>query len=160
VTTWRTAIAAAVFALLAAACGSEAASGTGPPLPEISPAELEGVLAASGQPAVVNVWASWCLPCRSEAPLLRAADEALGEEVTFIGVAVADRQGPARDFLDEFGLTFDNYFDPERRVPGALGRTGVPITFFFDASGDLVHAHSGVIDERTLAINLDELLAR
>jgi cytochrome c biogenesis protein CcmG/thiol:disulfide interchange protein DsbE len=114
----------------------------------------------SGTPTVVNIWASWCIPCRSEAPLLDTAHDAFGDEVTFIGIAVGDAQIDARSFLAEFGIMFDNYFDRPRNVPAALGRTGVPLTFFFGADGSLVHSHSGVIDERTLAINIDDLLAR
>lgn len=149
----------AALALVIVACGADAAVG-GPPLDEVSPAQLEAMLTEEGRPSVVNIWASWCLPCRSEAPLLRTAHESLGDDIRFIGIAVADRQGDARGFLAEFDLTFENYFDPGRQIPGSLGRTGVPLTFFFDDGGALVHAHSGVIDERTLAIRLDELLAR
>ncbi len=145
--------------LIVVACGGGGGAPVGPELPEIDPPGLEALLESSGRPAVVNIWASWCIPCRSEAPLLRAAHERFADEVDFIGVAVADRQDPARAFLTEFDLTFDNYFDRSRAVPGSLGRTGVPITFFFDAGGNLVDAHSGVIDERTLALGIDELLA-
>lgn len=140
------------------ACGAASTAPPGPELPVLDPPGLAALLEASDRPAVVNIWASWCIPCRSEAPLLRAAHERFRDEVDFIGVAVADRQDDARAFLAEFDLTFDNYFDRARSVPGALGRTGVPITFFFDAGGELVDAHSGVIDERTLALGIDELL--
>ena len=157
--TARTASAALALALVVVACGSDTAV-DGPPLEELSPARLEAILSEEARPSVVNIWASWCLPCRSEAPLLRTAHESLGDDIRFIGVAVADRQGDARAFLAEFDLTFENYFDPGRQIPGSLGRTGVPLTFFFDQAGELVHAHAGVIDERTLAIQLDELLAR
>ncbi len=130
-------------------------------LPPITHDELISLIQMGGKPAVVNVWASWCIPCRSEAPLLRVANEQLGDQVTFIGVDVQDTQPNARAFIAEFGLTgFDHYFDPRRSVPNELGRTGVPTTFFFDATGTLVSAHSGVIDERTLAASIDELLGR
>ena len=79
----------------------------------------------------------------------------------FLGIDVQDNQSDARAFIAEFGLSeFDHYFDPNRSVPNALGRTGVPITFFFDAGGDVAAAHSGVIDERTLAASIDSLLGR
>lgn len=148
-------------ALVATACGNQSAdrtTATGE-LPPTSPAQMEELLAASDRPVVLNVWASWCIPCRSEAPLLRAAHESLGDRVRFIGVDVADDQGAAQEFIAEFGITFENYFDPDRSIPASLSRTGVPLTFFFRPGGELSYAHPGVIDERTLALHIDELLA-
>jgi thiol-disulfide isomerase/thioredoxin len=130
-----------------------------PPLESTTPEQIRALLASSDRPTVVNVWASWCVPCRSEAPLLREAAAAHGDSVRFIGVDVRDDQGSARAFIAEFGLTaLDHYFDPTGAVPGALGGRGVPITFFFAPGGDLTRTHHGVIDERTLALEIDELL--
>ncbi len=155
------AVLAAVIVLLAS-CGRPSVDLSGvPELPSISPDQLHALIRDGGRPAVVNVWASWCIPCRSEAPLLRAAHEEEGDRILFIGVDVQDTQSNARAFIAEFGLTnFDHYFDPGRSVPNTLGRTGVPITFFFDSAGDLVSAHSGVIDERTLAASISDLVER
>lgn len=108
----------------------------------------------------MNVWASWCLPCRAEAPLLNEAFAAYGDRVEFIGIDVQDNQPDAKAFLDEFGLDFDHFFDRNREIPNAYGGIGTPVTFFFAASGELVSTHNGVIDERTLALNIDDLLAR
>ncbi len=108
---------------------------------------------------MVNIWASWCIPCRSEAPLLRTAHRRFGEEIRFVGVAVRDRQTDSRAFLDEFDLTgFEHFSDPPGDVSATLGGRGVPLTFFFHPGGDLSHLHSGVIDERTLALHIDELV--
>lgn len=109
---------------------------------------------------MVNVWASWCVPCRSEAPLLRVAHERFGDEVAFIGIDVQDDQDSAQAFIAEFGLAFPHYFDRDRRVPQELGGIGVPITYFIDADGSVVDIHSGIIDEATLALGIDELLSR
>ncbi len=151
----------ALLLVLLAACSP--GSGTAPAgaLPEIDAVGMRALLAASKQPVVVNVWGSWCAPCRSEAPLLRAAHADAGDDVRFVGVAVRDSQGPAREFIDEYGLGgFEHYFDRPSRVPADLGGRGVPITFFFAAGGELVETHNGIIDERTLALQIDELLAR
>lgn len=157
-------LAAALVAaiVLLAACSRPAVDISGvPELPAISPDHLQTLIRDGGRPAVVNVWASWCIPCRSEAPLLRAAHEQEGDRILFIGIDVQDTQANARAFIAEFDLaTFDHYFDPNRSVPSTLGRTGVPITFFFDSAGDLVSAHSGVIDERTLAASISDLVDR
>lgn len=151
---------ALLVVMLTAACGApDLDVSQVPELEATSPDHIAGVLAAGDRPAVLNVWASWCGPCRSEAPLLRAAEEQFGDQVAFIGVDVRDDQTGARGFIAEFGLDrFPHYFDASGSVPASLGGFGVPLTFFFTADGTLVELHSGVIDERTLALQIDELL--
>lgn len=149
--------------LILAACGGAATSAPAVPgdradLPATTSDEFEAHLADLDRPAVVNVWASWCLPCRSEAPLLNQASERYGEEIEFIGVNVTDNQSDAKAFLAEFGLPFDHFFDRDRQVPNFYGGIGIPITFFFAPNGELVKAHNGILDDRTLALNIDELL--
>jgi cytochrome c biogenesis protein CcmG/thiol:disulfide interchange protein DsbE len=127
-------------------------------LPTTTAEDFEAHLQALDRPAVVNVWASWCLPCRSEAPLLDRAHSEFGGEIEFIGVDVQDSQAGAKEFLAEFGLEFAHFFDRDRAIPNFYGGLGTPITMFFAPGGDLVSIHNGVIDERTLAINIDELV--
>ena len=146
------------LAIVVAACGTSTPDPSRATLPSADASSIRGIIEAPGQPVVLNIWASWCLPCRSEAPLFGAAHGAFSSDVAFIGVAVEDSPSGAADFLAEFGLTFDNYLDPNSSVPSELGGFGVPITYFFDRDGGLVHRHNGVIDERTLAINIDEIL--
>ena len=154
--------AVATLAVLAGACGGPQVDVSSvPELPPTDPTHLAQTIRTSGRPAVVNVWASWCVPCRSEAPLLRTAAAEFGNEVTFLGVDVADTQSDARAFIAEFDLTaLDHFFDPNRSIPSDFGRVGVPLTFFLDANAQLVDAHSGVIDERTLAQGISGLLDR
>lgn len=152
----------AALLLVVVACGGGAtdddSSGV-PDLPTVSAGEFEAHLEAIDKPAIVNVWASWCLPCRSEAPLLNEAFAKYGDQIEFIGVDVQDNQADAKEFLAEFGLDFDHFFDRNRAIPNNYGRIGTPITFFFAPHGELVNTHNGVVDERTLALNIDELLA-
>lgn len=129
-----------------------------PDLPEATAEEFEARLAGLDRPAVVNVWASWCIPCRSEAPLLKTAFEAHAADIEFIGVDVQDNQTDAKTFLIEFGLDFDHVFDRNRSIPNHYAGIGTPITFFFAPRGDLVSTHNGIIDERGLALGIDELL--
>ncbi len=148
------------LALAITACAQTTAESPRPDLPVIDADGLEAHLEGLDRPAVVNVWASWCIPCRSEAPLFTAAEGAYGDRIVFIGIAVEDSQPDAKAFLDEFEMTYDQYFDRERSVPARYGGFGTPITFFFAPGGELVDTHNGVIDERTLALDIDELLRR
>jgi len=153
-----------VLMVILTACGGAIAAGPDDlggreDLPEISSEEFEAHLAGIDRPTVVNVWASWCLPCRAEAPLLNTASSQYGDEIEFIGVDVQDNQKGAKKFLAEFGLDFDHFFDRNREIPNFYGGIGTPITFFFGPNGELVNTHNGILDERTLALNIDELLS-
>jgi len=149
-----------VLPVLLTSCTARESQTLGPPLPDTNATEVIALLETSTQPVVINVWASWCIPCRSEAPLLERAHAQFGDDIRFIGINVADTQSAARQFIAEFGLSFENLFDAPRTVPAALGGSGVPLTFFFAPGGELVHYQPGVIDERTLALQIDELLRR
>jgi thiol-disulfide isomerase/thioredoxin len=158
-------VAGLVLVLSAVACGggSDVDIADIPPLPETTTDAIERDLATSDVPVVLNVWASWCIPCRSEGPLLdRAATEFAGE-VRFIGLNVRDGQDDARSFIAEFfpEAPIDHVADPPGNIPVDLGGSrAVPLTFFYAAGGELVELHTGVLDERTLALQIDELLAR
>ena len=149
----------AVILVASVACGESTPPADVPDLPPIDSAVVTSLI-SSAQPLVLNVWASWCIPCRSEAPLLSAANEAFRDEVTFVGIDIEDTQEAARSFIAEFSLTFDNYFDRSGAIRSTLGGVGVPITYFFAAGGELVYQHNGVIDERTLSLQIDEILNR
>jgi cytochrome c biogenesis protein CcmG/thiol:disulfide interchange protein DsbE len=150
--------------LVAGACGGDPADISNiPELAATTPDEIEILLAESDQPVVLNVWASWCIPCRSEAPLLDRAAAAFSGRVRIVGVNVRDSQSGARQFIAEFfpDAPIEHRFDRNGDVPPALGGSGaVPLTFFFAPGGELVRLHAGVLDERTLAIEIDEILAR
>ncbi len=157
----RSLIPAVTLVILLAACGgSDVDISDVAELPAITGDELTSLLAQSTEPVVVNVWASWCVPCRSEAPLLeRAAEQS---SVRFIGLNVRDDQRGARTFIAEFfpDAPIEHYIDTSGDVPVELGGTrGVPLTFFFAPGGELVKLHTGVIDERTLALQIDEIAA-
>jgi hypothetical protein len=90
--------------------------------------------------------------------LLNSAFETQGDLVEFIGVDVQDNQPDAKRFIAEHGLDFEHYFDRDRAIPNHYAGIGTPITFFFARGGELVSTHNGIIDERGLALGIDELL--
>ena len=149
---------AAVIVALSA-CGEPSAIDV-TPLQEVSPEAFLAELSASTTPTVVNVWASWCLPCRAEAPLLAQAADSFEDRVTFVGVNVSDRPADAAAFISEFGLDFRHVADQDRAIPPTLGGAGVPITYFVNSDGSVASLHVGIIDERTLVAGINELLER
>ncbi len=151
-----------VAALLIVSCGGTSPDIAGiPDLPEATTADLVASIEAGQLPAVVNVWASWCGPCRSEAPLLSAAAGEFADRVTFIGLNVRDSQNRAKGFIVEFldDAPIEHVFDRDGSTVADLGGTsGVPLTIFMNADGTVSKIHFGVIDERTLALEVDELV--
>jgi cytochrome c biogenesis protein CcmG/thiol:disulfide interchange protein DsbE len=115
--------------------------------------------ALRGQPVVVNFWASWCQPCRDEAPLLeRFAAEYGPRGVAFVGVNVWDSADKARAFLDEFGVSYVNGVDARGSAAVDYGLTGLPETFFIDRQGQIVGKFVGPISERALRTAVEGLL--
>ena len=120
--------------------------------------EFEGMLVGlRGTPVVVNIWASWCAPCRAEMPLLQRAAETYEGEVVILGVDSKDSAGPAEAFLADVGVRYPNVFDATGDIRKALGLRGFPTTYFFDARGTIVATVVGGITEARLAAQLDEL---
>lgn len=140
------------------ACGGSSASTVDPDLP---PFDLDGFiegLEGSAEPVVVNLWASWCIPCRSEAPLLREADESFGADVRFVGIATEDVDRESLAFLSEFGISFENFSDPDGTAKAWASAPGLPVTVFVRPGGEILRTHYGVIDDQTLALGIDDLL--
>lgn len=106
-----------------------------------------------GTPVVINFWASWCGPCREEAPTLQQNWlEARKSGVLYLGLDMQDLSGDALEFIDEFALSYPSLRDPGRDVANRYGLTGIPETYFIDASGRVVGHAIGVVDRRTLRL--------
>jgi thiol-disulfide isomerase/thioredoxin len=135
--------------------GDPATGDGGEPLPDLTLPCFTGEepfrLADLRGPVVVNLWASWCTPCRDELPMLQAyADRAAGE-VRVLGVVTEDRRSAAASLAEDLGITFPALDDREGLVRTDLARIGLPVTLFVDAAGRVRHVRNQPLDEETLA---------
>jgi thiol-disulfide isomerase/thioredoxin len=126
-----------------------------------APAELAKAFPAKAKVRVLNVWATWCMPCVAEMPDLRAIDEAFGEEVAIVGLSLdpmlpsAKREKTA-EFLDKHKIAFPNFFytgDAELLGEHLKATGEIPITIVYDRTGREVWRHEG-------RVKLDEAMQR
>jgi cytochrome c biogenesis protein CcmG/thiol:disulfide interchange protein DsbE len=162
-------LALALIALPTGGCGSSeggesggkppdyerALAGSPPPLAalhaqanELLPGEVDAyekrIESLRGYPVVVNVWASWCNPCRYEFPMLQKLSARYGKRVAFLGVDAEDDADAARTFLAEEPVPYPSYNDPNKEILDSLdGYGGLPDTAFYDKEGELVHLKQG-----------------
>lgn len=97
-----------------------------------------------GYPAVVNVWASWCGPCREEFPVLQKLSAQYGKKVAFLAVNSQDSDDAAATFLSEEPVPYPSYTDPDKEIADSIGvAVGLPDTAFYDPDGKLVYLKQG-----------------
>jgi len=131
-------------------------AGPGRPLPEVVLPCFAGgpdvSVSAIRGPAVVNLWGSWCGPCREELPAFqRFADRAAGK-VTVVGVDIRDSRSAASSLGADLGVTYPNLFDPSEELRAKLGVSALPATLFVDRDGRVRHLYnSTALDDATLA---------
>jgi cytochrome c biogenesis protein CcmG, thiol:disulfide interchange protein DsbE len=102
------------------------------------------IAALHGYPVVANMWASWCIPCRSEFPSFQNVAAKYGRKVAFLGVNVEDSNDAAATFLAEVPVPYPSYTDPDKEVVESLDiHVGYPDTAFYDRSGKLLYVHLG-----------------
>jgi cytochrome c biogenesis protein CcmG/thiol:disulfide interchange protein DsbE len=112
-----------------------------------------------GKLVVINFWASWCDPCKEEAPLLQAEwRRAQAQGVIFIGIDFQDSQSDGLNFLQQHGITYANVVDPNGATGINYGVTGVPETFFIDRRGVIVNTVRNEITAQLLQSNVALLL--
>lgn len=172
----------AALTLVATACGGGTGAGSGPvpgasslpatnattapllptdahALPDFDFGKYQDLLAQlEGTPVFVNIWASWCGPCQSEAPGLADAARTYGTQVQFVGIDIQDSRGSALAFMQRFGWSFPSVFDASGEIRDRLGFIGQPVSLFYDASGRLVSSWSGPVDADLLARRLAGIL--
>jgi cytochrome c biogenesis protein CcmG/thiol:disulfide interchange protein DsbE len=106
------------------------------------------IAALKGYPVVVNVWASWCGPCRFEFPTLQKLSAAYGKRVAFLGVDSQDSDDAAKTFLEEAPVPYPSYTDGDQKIAGAIGTGGgLPDTAFYDRHGELCFLKKGPYSE-------------
>ncbi len=122
------------------------------------PAERIDAAGLQGKPAVINFWASWCEPCRSEAGVLARVAREHADDIRFLGIAMLDGRESAMEFAEEFDVPYESARDARGVIAKRYGVTGVPETVFLDARGRLVGKFIGAIERSQLEAILDDLL--
>ena len=141
-----------------AACGGEGslarAPQVGDPAPELSFASLDGDTVAladlAGSPVLLNLWATWCPPCRAEIPYLQSIHEEygpLGLRVVGISADNAGALDQVEEFLGEAGVTYENLLDPRGEAMEVFRLMGLPATYLIDRKGNLVLNRTGQVSE-------------
>jgi thiol-disulfide isomerase/thioredoxin len=134
-------------------------------LPKVSLTTLAGkptdlAALAAGNPLVVNLWATWCPPCRREMPVLAAAQKR-ETDVSFVFVNQGENGTTAQRYLTAAGLDIANVvLDPGAAIGREVGSMGLPTTLFYDANGRLVDTHVGELSAASLASKLSRLRSR
>lgn len=126
-----------------------------------------------GTPVVMNFWASWCTPCREEAPMLEELWQEHKDRILFLGVNTKDNELGAEDFVEQFDITYPIALDPNEELVGELDVFGLPQTFFIDHEGRFIGSPTtegigeegdtvvlGAITEKTLREKIAELMER
>src|SRR6266581_187369 len=114
----------------------------------------------TGTVVVLNFWASWCPPCRQEAPQLQAVWQSYRDRgVQFLGVDHRDSRGAGEAFQRQFGITYPSVFDPAGKLSAEYGLVGIPSTLIVDRRGLVAYRFLGKIDAPLLMAALDHVLS-
>lgn len=114
-----------------------------------------------GKAVVLNFWASWCAPCKDEAPLLEQSwkqMQAQGKDVSFLGIDYQDTSANSLNFLQQNHITYPIVVDMDGSVSTKYGLTGMPQTFFIDRNGKVVRREAGQLTSQLLASGLQLIM--
>jgi len=121
------------------------------------PARLS-LRAPDGRPQLIDVWASWCIPCKEEAPMLAALHRAYGKRIRFLGIDVEDTRGDARAFERRYRIGYPSIFDQQTAMAATLNFYGLPTAYLVDRRGRLAAVLVGKQSSVTLQVKLVRLL--
>lgn len=119
--------------------------------------EPVSLAALRGRPVVLNFWATWCVPCDQEHPVLVSTARALGDQVHFVGVIYQDEEANVQEWLRRQGSSYASLLDPEGKAAIAYGVYGVPETYFIDSKGTIASKYVGPLDGANLMAHLRPL---
>ncbi len=133
------------------------------PAPEISLELFDGgsfsLSEHKGRVVVINFFASWCIPCKAEAPALdKVYREYKTKNVAFLGIAMQDTKSKAMGFIEETGVSFPAGLDYNNKIKEAFGVYGIPATYFIDKDGKINYTHAGMLTEDLIRYELDKIL--
>lgn len=144
--------------LLLGACSSSGADS----LPDLELATLDGgsidLAAQRDTPLVLNLWATWCAPCRRELPAFDRVSQDAADEVTIVGVNQGDDIEAASSMIDELGIGFSQALDSSSELSRELAITSMPSTIFVSTSGEVVETHPGELSVDQLTALLEKHL--
>lgn len=131
--------------------------------PDFNMALFEGgdfqLSAQKGKVVVINFFASWCVSCGEETPVIEKASHKYAQQpVVFLAIAVDDTEKKARAFMKKIGLTIPAGLDKTGKIKDDYGIYGMPTTFFIDKNGKVSYFHAGVVTEELLKHEIDKLL--
>jgi cytochrome c biogenesis protein CcmG/thiol:disulfide interchange protein DsbE len=162
-----TAIAAALIAVLFVGLGNDPQQIRSPmigrPAPafalkEVGTGQTLDLQTLRGKPTIINFWATWCMPCYQEHPVLIDNARLFGSKVRFVGVVFNDDERSIAKFLRERGSAFPTLIDQQGKTAIAYGVGGVPETFFLDRQGIIVAKFSGPMTTDVLQANLEKAI--
>lgn len=165
-----------LFALMLVSCTGGGQPAPSPSIPALDPAHLTGGLryadglpsatpdsfkqllaGMKGMPVVVNIWASWCAPCKAEMPFLNQVATRYSTQIQFLGVDIGDSLTSARRFISQHHIRYPSVFDPTKEIKASLGFTGQPDTVIYTSGGAVLASCPGPIIQAAFLTDIQQL---
>jgi len=127
-------------------------------LPLATPDSFKELLAQmKGTPVVVNIWASWCGPCKTEMPFLAQVSSKYSNQIQFLGVDIGDTLSGGRELIARSGIRYPSVFDPTQEIKASLGFQGQPDTVIYRSDGSVLASCPGVLVHTAFLSDIQQL---